>query len=477
MLTLLILSVLAAGIILSCVFIIYEHQSPAATMAWLLAMVLLPFIGLGAYFVFGRRKVNMRIRLLKAISEAFGDVRQKLKFDKTFSKSLTAIIRRHRGLMRLAYSFPGPPPTTGNIVEVQNDAKESYPDMFEAMAKAEKYIHAMYYIFRPDETGIKFRDMLIERALAGVEVRLMYDDIGSWSTKLKFFEPLVEAGGQVREYRPVHFSRLRGAYANFRNHRKILVVDGKTAYTGGINIGDEYLGRDPQLGYWRDSNIKLTGPAASHLQLIFAEDWFYVTNEMLAAEYLVKDWPDDAQGEIVQVVPSGPDRQIDQVAKLYFTAITSAQEKLYITTPYFVPDESVQTALVAAALRGVDVRLLVPMNFDRKIIKYASMSYFKELLEVGCKIYQYQKGFIHSKTMSADGELGIVGTANMDVRSFRLNFEVCAVCYSKAVAEHLNEHFFEDLENSMELNLTRYKKRARLERFLENMARLMSAVL
>ncbi len=171
-----------------------------------------------------------------------------------------------------------------------------------------------------------------------------------------------------------------GAYANFRNHRKILVVDGKTAYTGGINIGDEYLGRDPQLGYWRDSNIKLTGPAASHLQLIFAEDWFYVTNEMLAADYLVKDWPDDAQGEIVQVVPSGPDRQIDQVAKLYFTAITSAQKNLYITTPYFVPDESVQTALVAAALRGVDVRLLVPMNFDRKIIKYASMSYFKELL-------------------------------------------------------------------------------------------------
>ena len=162
----------------------------------------------------------------------------------------------------------------------------------------------MYYIFRPDETGIKFRDMLIERALAGVEVRLMYDDIGSWSTKLKFFEPLVEAGGQVREYRPVHFTRFRGAYANFRNHRKILVVDGKTAYTGGINIGDEYLGRDPQLGYWRDSNIKLTGPAASHLQLIFAEDWFYVTNEMLAADYLVKDWPDDAQGEIVQVVPS-----------------------------------------------------------------------------------------------------------------------------------------------------------------------------
>ena len=165
------------------------------------------------------------------------------------------------------------------------------------------------------------------------------------------------------------------------------------------------------------------------------------------------------------------------MAKLYFTAITSAQKNLYITTPYFVPDESVQTALVAAALRGVDVRLLVPQNFDRKIIKYASMSYFKELLEVGCKIYQYKKGFIHSKTMSADGELGIVGTANMDVRSFRLNFEVCAVCYSKAVAEHLDEHFLEDQENSLELNLPRYKKRARLERFLENTARLMSAVL
>ncbi|MHB8172893.1 MAG: cardiolipin synthase [Nitrospirota bacterium] len=475
--TFIILAVLALSIALSCVFIIYEHQSPAATMAWLLAMVLLPFLGLGAYFVFGRRKVNMRIRLLQAIRDAFGEVRHKLEFDEIFSRSLTAAARHHQDLMRLAYSFPGMPPTSGNMVKVQKDAEESYPDMFEAIAGAKDYIHAMYYILRPDETGIKLRDILTERAKAGVEVRLMYDDIGSWSMKLKFFEPLVRAGGQVREYRPGYFSRFRGAYANFRNHRKILVVDGKTAYTGGINIGDEYLGKDKEIGCWRDTNIKLTGPAANHLQLIFAEDWFYVTGEMLGTKYLAGDWPEDVHGEIVQVVPSGPDRQIDQVAKLYFTAITSAQKRLYITTPYFIPDESVQTALVAASLRGVDVRLLVPLNFDRKIIKYASMSYFKELLEVGCKIYQYKKGFIHSKTMSVDGELGIVGTANMDVRSFRLNFEVCAVCYSKAVAEKLDTQFFDDLEYSMELNMKRFKKRRRTERFLENMARLMSAVL
>ena len=475
--TILILAVLALSIVLSCMFIIYEHQSPAATMAWLLAMILLPFIGLGAYFVFGRRKVKMRIRLLQAIQNAFGDVRQKLEFDRTLNKSLSAIVRRHRDLMRLAYSFPGPPPTTGNIALVQKDAGESYPDMFEAIAGAKNYIHAMYYILRPDGTGTKLRDILTERAKAGVEVRLMYDDIGSWSTKLKFFEPLVKAGGQVREYRPGYFSRFRGAYANFRNHRKILVVDGRTAYTGGINIGDEYLGKDREIGCWRDTNIKLIGPAANHLQLIFAEDWFYVTGEMLGTKYLAGDWPEDAAGEIVQVVPSGPDRQIDQVAKLYFTAITSAQKRLYITTPYFIPDESVQTALIAAALRGVDVRLLIPKKFDRDIIKYASQAYFKELLEVGCRIYQYKKGFIHSKTMSVDGELGIVGTANMDIRSFRLNFEVCAVCYSKAVAENLERHFYEDLEDSMELDMKRFRKRRRRDRFLENLARLMSAVL
>lgn len=475
MLTYLILAVIVAGVLVSCVFIIYEHQSPTATMAWLLAMILLPFGGLFAYFIFGRRRPKMRIQLLKAIRDGVGDLREKLDFDASFRTVLEKSDRHHQDLMQLAYRF-GMPPTIGNEVMLQSDASESYPDMFGAIAGAKEHIHAMYYIIEPDESGRALRDALTERARAGVEVRLLYDDLGSWSMKLKFFKPLIEAGGVVHEYRPVHFSRFRSAYANFRNHRKILVVDGRTAYTGGINIGDEYLGKDPAIGYWRDTNIKVTGPAASHLQLIFAEDWYYVTGELLSRAYVKHD-EFRAGGQIVQVVPSGPDRLRDQVAQLYFTAITSARKKLYITTPYFIPDESVQTALIAASLRGVDVRLLVPWTYDRKIIKYASHSYYRELLFAGCRIFEYKKGFIHAKTMCVDGDLGIVGTANMDVRSFRLNFEVCAVCYGDETAGRLEEHFFRDLKDSEEVRIFKFSKRPRVDVFLENTARLMSAVL
>jgi cardiolipin synthase len=479
MLTGTIIAVFAVGIILSCIYIIYEHNSPAATLAWLLLMILLPFLGLVTYLLFGRRRVDMRIKLLRAIRDGVGDIREKLEFQESFHSVVKsgACGKKYEDLMRLAYRFPGLPPTMGNGIKVLKDADASYPEMFRSIREAKEHIHAMYYIIEPDEAGRMLRDALVEKAREGVEVRLLYDDIGSISMKLKFFKPLIDAGGMVREYRPVHFARLRTLYANFRNHRKILVVDGKVAHTGGINIGDEYLGKDPELGYWRDTNIQVTGPAASHLQLIFAEDWYYVTGELLTKAY-VKPPPQDVEGGgIVQIVPSGPDRSRNQIAHLYFTAITSARKRLFITTPYFVPDESVQTAIIAACLRGVDVRLLVPQTYDRKIIKYASHSYYRELLEVGCKIFEYKKGFVHSKTMSVDGELAIVGTANMDLRSFRLNFEVCAVCYCGETARLMDEQFMADLEDSEAIRMKSFRKRPGADIFLENVARLTSSLL
>ncbi|HEY3346550.1 MAG TPA: cardiolipin synthase [Nitrospirota bacterium] len=469
-----VISVFIAGILLSCIFIIYERNSPTGTLAWLLAMIFFPFAGLLMYFIFGRHRVRMRIKLIRAIRESVGDLRQKLDLKGSFNE----VIKGHpkyEDLMRLAYNFPGPPPTAGNSVVLQGSAKESYPDMLRTISEAKEHVHAMYYIIRPDESGRKLMDALVERAKAGVEVRLLYDDIGSWSMKLKFFRPLIEAGGTVREYRPVHFSRIRTFYANFRNHRKMLIVDGKTAFTGGINIGDEYLGRDKKIGNWRDTNIKVTGPAAAHLQLTFAEDWYYVTGELLTQAYVNPGR--QTGGEIVQVVPSGPDRYREHISHIFFTAITSARKRLFIASPYFVPDESVLTALTAASLRGVDVRLLFPKNWDRRIIKYASRSYYREMLEAGCKIYEYGNGFMHAKTMSVDGDLGIVGTANMDIRSFRLNFEVCTVCYSAKVASDLEHQFMRDLEDAEEIRLKRFSKRPRPEVFLENIARLTSAVL
>lgn len=480
MLTGTIIAVFAVGIILSCIYIIYERNSPAATLAWLLLMIILPFFGLAAYLVLGRRRVDMRIKLLRAIRDGVGDIREKLEFQNTFNSvvKLGGCSKKYEDLMLLAYRFPGLPPTMGNGIKVLKDADASYPEMFKSIKEAKEHIHAMYYIIEPDEAGRMLRDALVEKAKEGVEVRLLYDDIGSISMKLSFFKPLIDAGGMVREYRPVHFARLRTLYANFRNHRKILVVDGKTAHTGGINIGEEYLGRDPRMGYWRDTNIQVTGPAASHLQLIFAEDWYYVTGELLTKAYVKPPHQDIESGDgIVQIVPSGPDRSRNQIAHLYFTAITTARKRLFITTPYFVPDESVQTAIIAACLRGVDVRLLVPQTCDRKIIKYASHSYYRELLEVGCRIFEYKKGFVHSKTMSVDGELAIVGTANMDLRSFRLNFEVCAVCYCGETARMMDEQFLADLEDSETIRMKSFRKRPGADIFLENVARLTSSLL
>jgi len=472
-------AVVVVGVVLSCMFIIYERNSPSATLAWLLAMIFLPFVGLAAYFTFGRRRVRMRLGLLRAIREHVGDIRHKLAFDRSLMAVLKATddgVRRH-DLMLLAYRYPGLPPTLGNRMEVLKNAEEAYPAILESIESAEKYVHLLYYIFKPDSAGSSVMEALAKKASEGVEVRLLYDDIGSSELGPEFFRPLLDAGGMVFPYRPVYFSRFRTFYANFRNHRKIMVVDGRTAYTGGINIGDEYLGKDPAIGFWRDTNIRLTGQSASHLQLVFAEDWYYVTNELLGPDY-VADFDEPAPGGgIVQIVPSGPDRAREQVAQVYFTAITSAKNTLYITTPYFIPDEAVQTALIAAALRGVDVRLLVPHKSDTKTVTYASRSYYRELLSAGCRIYEYKKGFVHAKTMTVDGELGIVGTANMDIRSFKLNFEVCAVCYDDDVAETLVEHFVADQKDAEQVRLATFSKRPRVDKFLENTARLLSSLL
>ena len=479
MLTYLVIAVLLAGIVLSFVFIIYERNSPAATMAWILAMTFLPFLGLFIYFVFGRRRVAIRLELLKAIREQVGDIRKALDFEGSMKsvQKMGALYHKHQGLILLAYRYPGFPPTCGNRVEVLENAQQAYPTLLGSILAAKKHVHAMYYIIQPDSSGVAFRDALAERARAGVEVRLLYDDLGSKRLKPDFFRPLVEAGGQVREYRPVRFSRFRTLYANFRNHRKIVVVDGETAYTGGINIGDEYLGLDPSRGYWRDTNVMVEGPAASHLQLVFLEDWYYVTGELLSPAYVNVAEPCPGFGDVVQVVPSGPDRPREQVMQLYFTAINYAKKRLHITTPYFIPDEPVQTALVAAAMRGVDVRLLVPKRTDSIMINYASRSYYRELLAAGCRIYEYRKGFVHSKTLAADGELGIIGTANMDIRSFRLNFEVCVVCYEGEVARKLDEHFMADLADAEQVRLKTFSKRPRVDVFLENTARLTSSLL
>ncbi|MBI5190185.1 MAG: cardiolipin synthase [Nitrospirae bacterium] len=479
MLTYLIIATLLIGIISAAVFVVYEKNSPAATMAWLLALLFIPYLGLAAYFLFGRRRLKTRVRLIRAIREKVGDLWETLDFDGSMKDALKATDGRpkYHDLMLLAYRVPGLPPTLGNLVQVQNNAEDAYPAILSSIASAREHIHALYYIIKPDSSGRKFRDALVERAKAGVEVRLLYDDIGCWQIKPDFFAPLVEAGGKVSEYRPVRFARFRTFYANLRNHRKILVIDGQTAYTGGINIGDEYLGLDAEMGFWRDTNVKLTGPAAAHVQLVFAEDWYYSTGELLTQAYVRQGETKPEGGGIVQIVPSGPDRSREQVAQLYFTAITSARKSVYITTPYYIPDEAVQTALVAASLRGVDVRLLVPGKPDRKIIKYASRSYFRELLAAGCKIYEYRKGFIHAKTMSSDGDLAIIGTANMDIRSFRLNFEISAVCYDGAVAEELDAHFMEDIANADRIQLATFSKRPRVDQFIENMARLTSSLL
>lgn len=485
----LIISYLASAVI--AMIIILENRDPARTVTWLLIFLLLPGVGLLIYAMFGRNIRKIKIfktqRLAHDIREEklFENLEEieelvKLEQDSIKERSLAEdelsdySKKRVISLLLNTGMFPF---TTNNKIDVYMDGNQKFENLIKDIKSAKDHIHLEYFIIKDSEIGRKIRDLLIEKAKEGVKIRILYDDVGCWRFWFhrKFFNDMKKHGIDIIPFLPAKFPII-GSKLNYRNHRKIVVIDGKVGYTGGINIGDEYMGKNKKFGYWRDTHIRIEGTSVYLLQMTFLIDWYYTTKEIiLIKKYFPKmGYCGDS---MVQVVASGPDSDWEAIHYAYFSAICQAKKNIYIETPYFIPDESILRALKSAALSGVDVRIIFPKIADHKMVNNASYSYFADILKSGGKVYLYTKGFIHSKIVIIDDKISSTGSANMDLRSFMLNFEINAFIYDKNVIEIMTKDFFEDMKNSEELNKSDFENRNIITKAKESIARLFSPIL
>lgn len=457
--------------------IVMDRRESSATLAWVLGILLLPFLGALLYLLIGRTRVTRRSRGRQRLHARVARSLQELPPhpECPACRDIDQLPEAGRDIARVVINVAETPLVPGNRTEVFIDANHAYQRMQEAIEGARHHVHLMSYIFRGDRAGQRFRDLLVAKARAGVECRLLVDAIGGSQVTRGFLKPLLDAGGRFGRFMPVFGARARFR-PNLRNHRKILVVDNEVGFAGGMNIGEEYQGRKKRFAPWRDTHLRLEGPAVRSLQEIFAEDWQYATDEGLVDREHFP--PVTARGtEIIQVVGSGPDLPHQAIHAVFFTAINEANHHVHITTPYFVPDQAMLLALKSAAWRGVDVRILVPGKSDLKLVQLAGRSYYKELLETGVKIFEHHPGILHAKTMVVDGVWSTVGSANMDIRSFRLNFEVNVLVFGPDFAHRMEEIFLDDLTHARLVTMEDCRRRTRRARFAESMSRLLSPVL
>lgn len=454
------------------IVIVMQRRSPAATIAWLLVLSFLPIVGLGVYRLIGpqrlkRRKLRRRMTR-KLVEEAVGAM-EEIESDSP--------MRQREQLARIAFAAGEAPPLRADTVEVITDGAAKYLAMAQAFESARQHIHIEYYIWENDQIGRRIRDQLVARARAGVQVRVIVDSTGSFGIRRRFFDPLVAAGGEVAWFNPISLFQIRRRRADFRSHRKLIVCDGRVGLTGGMNIADGHTSEFTGPTAWRDTHIRITGSAVRALQRIFAEDWLFATERELPRGGDYFPTPRTLGDEVVQIVSSGPDFETFAIHKMFFAVINQAITRVWLTTPYFVPDDAVLSALVSAAMRGVDVRIIVPAHGDSRLVDFAARSYFPEMLASGARMFEYQPSFIHSKTFVVDDDIAIVGTANLDNRSFRLDFEVAAVCYSHAVNAQLDTIFREDLQKCREVQASQLERLPFFTRLGQAGARLLSPLL
>jgi len=452
--------------------LILERNDPGRTMAWLLILLLFPVIGIILYLLLGSRLVKRRQSKFKRKM----DKRRQYPFicnQETSPLSLPLLLKMSQLLLNTCHC----PPTGQNNVQVLNSGKEIFQAMLQAMSAAEHHIHLETYIFRDDQIGNRFLQLMEEKAACGVKVRLIIDGVGSFGLKPSRLKDLKKNGVEVHIFFPVRFTLLRNKI-NFRNHRKILVVDGRTGFVGGANIGDDYLGLYPEIGNWRDTHLQINGPAVAYLQRIFLQDWLYLTKYKELTD-IEKYFPKaKAYGNtVIQIAADGPDTELQSIMQAFCSAIFGATRYIRLTSPYFIPNETILNGLKTAALSGIKVQILLPQNPDHKLVFWAAHSYLQELLTCGVEIYMYKDGFLHAKVMTVDDSLAIVGTANMDQRSFSLNFEVNAVIYDAEVVKRLNADFNADLQKSTLIKLSDFENRSCALQLLEAASRLISPIL
>lgn len=455
-------------------WIILQKRSPVATLGWILALAFLPYIGFLLFHFLGPQKL---------IKQQFKRLipRTALKEHSNFLQRNIAAFTQNRSSQELLQVAEivrrtiGYPLTSATSIDLMVDGKQTYTAIIKAIENAKHHIHLEYYIFEPDTIGTTLRDLLIKKAQEGVLVKLLVDGLGSSNLKPRFLQPLLDAGAQFVRFHEPRLSRIFKPMVNFRTHRKIVICDGKIGFTGGLNITDEEDERiNPKTSY-HDIHLRLTGNAVHWLQITFLEDWFYATRIQNIAD-IQHYFPTSPIGEIpVQIIASGPDNPWEIIHRFYVTIIQKATHRVWLTTPYFVPTEATLFALTNAALRGVDVRLLVPKQSDSRLVTYAARSYFGELKAAGVKIWEYNQRMLHSKTLVIDHQYSLIGTANFDIRSFRLNFEICVAGYGEALATQLANQFLKDIKASS--LVPEQRPLSSFARLCEAMARLLSPLL
>jgi cardiolipin synthase len=463
-----------------CLRIIYETRSATKTMAYLLLAIFLPVAGIVFYILFGVNfwKIKMFDKKSAADEQMLKRMKKEMKVykDEIISPSELPTEDNKELATMLAKELQSPL-TRNNKVKLLINGEEKFPEVFETIRKAKHHIHIEYYIYEQDKIGEQFEELLIQKANEGVQVRFIYDDFGSPNIKKKTEERMKKAGIEIYPFQKVLFYMLANRL-NYRNHRKIIVIDGQTAFTGGINVCDKYINDGAQKLFWRDTHIRIDGPGVFYLQYLFLTDWNFCSGKNLQAEELYFSSPADHKDDcFLQVAASGPDSSQPSVLFSLLQAIYLAKKEILITTPYFIPGDSILEALRIAALSGLSVKLLVPGICDSKLVNAASKSYYEDLLCAGVDIYMYQKGFVHAKTLVADSSLSIIGTANMDYRSFELNFEVNVMLYDRTVAEKLRTVFFKDLEDADKIDKEEWCSRPAYKQLPEKVARLFSHVL
>ncbi|MDQ0217517.1 cardiolipin synthase [Peribacillus cavernae] len=466
---------LSFSLIVIGIIIFLENRHPAQTITWLVVFGAFPLVGFIFYFLFGRNYRKERVFRKKYFldKEAF----LKVSGEPDVSRERIMEMGGHQQkLYKLAQRIGNSPISFGTETQILTNGNETFSHILEELKKANHHIHMEYYIVRHDNIGMDIKNILIDKAKQGVKIRFLYDSVGSWQLSRQYIQDLKNAGVEMVEFGPVRLPFLNNKF-NFRNHRKIIVIDGSVAFMGGLNIGDEYLGRDEHFGFWRDTHLMLKGEAVRTLQLIFLQDWYYSTDHSFLTDEYLSPLPIVHNHGGVQMIAGGPDNEFTVIKNIFFSMITSAKESVWIASPYFIPDEDIFQALKIAALSGLDVRLLVPKNPDKRIVFHASRSYFPELMEAGVRIFEYKNGFMHSKIVIVDNELASIGTSNMDMRSFHLNFEVNAFLYKTGSTQKLVNDFLHDILESRELHLETFSKRNIGLKMIESTCRLLSPLL
>ncbi|WP_071459130.1 cardiolipin synthase [Bacillus massilinigeriensis] len=467
-----------SGIILFSIFsLLLENRSPNETLVWMYVLIFFPVLGYGFYLFSGQLYLKgylFKNKRSSARAEWERMMRKEVEPDLSFLKD------NQLCFAKFAKNTSLTPITIGSCSTVLRNGEETFADIMDRIEKAENFIHIEYYIFRSDRLGRLMIERLISKAKEGVEVLFIYDAAGSLKFHSKDTKKMEESGIRVYPFSPLKYGFFNQKF-NFRNHRKIIIIDGEVGFVGGLNVGMEYLGLDENIGYWRDTHLLLEGEAVYSLHNVFLLDWEYVSGEKVMESHRADKErsvvPDDLQDGAIQVVASGPDTQQGIMSDLYFTLMSCAKQSIWIATPYFIPDEAIRTALRTAAAKGIQVRVLVPEKNDSFLTQYASESYFSELLRYGVEIYSYKKGFLHQKVVIVDGNLASVGTANMDMRSFHLNFEVNVFLYGCPSIQDLVDDFEEDITESNKIGAVEHYKRGFGQKIKESVARLFSGVL